>query len=132
MGFQSWKTSDTDESVSNYDSLRGALPVYFILPDDTVVFEDRYAGYGEFGVYDFYAQVARFSLPEGVTKDMNDDDLRSAGIELYFAEKDDPRLRICGCLVKDLNLRFPKLAKHKAPWGSLKDSEMCPDQGFFY
>ena len=33
MGFFSWKTSDTNKSISNKYSDRGALPVYLYCPD---------------------------------------------------------------------------------------------------
>ena len=61
MGFFSWKTSDTDESISNASSERGALPCYLLIPKEFgggSIYEDKYEGYGMFGGRDAYALVA--------------------------------------------------------------------------
>lgn len=49
MGFSSFKTSDTQESISNAYSSRGALPVHMITEDGKVFSEEDYQGYMEFG-----------------------------------------------------------------------------------
>ena len=58
MGFFSWITSDTHESISNAYSDRGALPVYLYCPDGTKIYEPDYQGYGDFGGHDAYALLA--------------------------------------------------------------------------
>ena len=61
MGFFSWKTSDTNKSISNAYSKRGALPVYVLCPDGTTIYEDEYEGYGVFGGYDIFDLVAEWN-----------------------------------------------------------------------
>ncbi|MBU1568448.1 MAG: hypothetical protein KJ630_22825 [Proteobacteria bacterium] len=46
MGFFSWMTSDTDESISNAYSSRGPLEVWVYLPDGSILHEPSYEGYG--------------------------------------------------------------------------------------
>ena len=64
MGMFSWKTSDTDKSISNVYSIRGALPVYVLIPKelhkefDEYIYEPMYEGYGEFCGVDIYNLVA--------------------------------------------------------------------------
>ena len=61
MGFFSWVTSDTNKSVSNAWSTRGALPVYLLCPDGTKIHEADYDGYGVFGGKDVYELVAEWN-----------------------------------------------------------------------
>lgn len=83
MGFFSWKTSDTDTSISNSYSIRGALPVHMITEDGRVFTEPDYEGYGVFGGKDIYELIAEMNglCPEGDT-----DQKRSAAIDLLFKE----------------------------------------------
>ena len=62
MGFFSWKTSDTDTSISNSYSSRGALPVHMITEDGRVFTEPEYEGYGVFGGKDIYELIAHFVI----------------------------------------------------------------------
>ncbi len=56
MGLFSWKTADTNESISNKFSDKGALPVKMIDDKNNVYIETDYEGYGVFGGVDFYLQ----------------------------------------------------------------------------
>jgi hypothetical protein len=113
MGFFSWKTSDTDESISNAESCCGALPVYMYLPDGQVVHEKSYSGYGIFGGIDFYEEVIK---PDG-TKVKN----RREGIDCFF---DKENSSFC---------KFPKFATtNNYKYEDLSPAKECPDQGFFY
>lgn len=58
MGFFSWKTSDTNRSISNAHSKRGTFNVYVLCPDGTAIPEGNYDGYGVFGGFDIYELVA--------------------------------------------------------------------------
>jgi len=49
MGFFSWKTSDTGESIPNHYSNRPVFKVHMITEDGQVFTEDNYEGYGVFG-----------------------------------------------------------------------------------
>lgn len=81
MGFFSWKTSDTDTSISNSYSIRGALPVHMITEDGRVFTEPDYEGYGVFGGKDIYELIAELNdlCPQGDT-----DQKRSAAIDLIY------------------------------------------------
>lgn len=62
MGYFSWKTQDTNQSISNRDSVRGALPVYMVNPKTgESYFEPDYDGYGRFGGKDYYELVAELN-----------------------------------------------------------------------
>lgn len=70
MGFFSWITSDTERSVSNIHSDRGAFPVYVLIPGEFgggAIRESEYGGYGIFDgkdIYDLVAEWNRHCLPE--------------------------------------------------------------------
>jgi len=68
MGFFSWVTSDTEMSITNRYTERGALPVYVLCPDGTNIYEDNYNGYGVFGGKDIYELVAEWNR-ENLTPD---------------------------------------------------------------
>ncbi len=54
MGFFSWKTMDTDKSISNAYSNRGTFRVQMVDDKGNVWTEDNYEGYGVFGGKDYY------------------------------------------------------------------------------
>lgn len=117
MGFFSWLTSDTHESISNSFSSRGALPVYLVTPDNEHIFEPEYEGYGVFGGFDAYALLAKWNAPELCTGDTDHD--RGIGIQLAFGSKP---------------LKFPlKFSTNETVrYEQLPPAEYCPDQGYFY
>lgn len=109
MGMFSWLTSDTEESISNQHSYKGALPVKMLAPDGRVWVEENYEGYGVFGGKDFFALVDELNGGTGDrVRGIDIQDLRSTVL---------PRLVTIGC---------------KTPYERLDDNLRCPDQGFFY
>ena len=108
----SWKTSDTNESVSNSFSCRGALPCKLLLPDGTVYIEEDYEGYGIFGGEDYYSLLAELN---GLAKD------RDLGIDLEFGTNTS-------------SLVFPKVVTLgcSRSYSELPKSKTCSRQGYFY
>jgi len=93
-----------------------------ILPDDTYVDETEYEGYGEFGGLDFYAQVAKYSVPEQVTGDV--DYNRGIGIDLCFDNEES------------IAVKMPKFieiidGEEILKWEEYLDPIICPDQGYY-
>lgn len=120
MGFFSWETCDTNESIANQHSIRPTFPVHMITPDGRVFTEKYYDGYGEFGGKDFYELLAELN---GLPPD------RSAGIDLSFKENpngDNTPGVIYPKFVMDLKDDV------KAQYVSLPNPVSCRDQGFFY
>lgn len=118
MGFFSWKTSDTHESISNKYSNRGALSVYLYCPDGNKLYETDYEGYGKFGGHDAYALLAQWNIPEKCLGDEEKD--RKLGIQIAFYEKD--------------KMKYPlKFAESdKFTYEELDPAEVCKFQGYFY
>ena len=120
MGFFSWKTCDSDESIANNCSTRPTLTVHMITPDGRVFTEEDYEGYGEFGGKDFYELLAELN---GLGSD------GSAGIDLCFKSNsngDNTPGVIYPKLVEDLE------SDVVAQYNSLPNPETCEAQGFFY
>ena len=60
MGFFSWKTSDTKQSIPNVASGRHTRPVYLLQPNGKAPIEEReYEGHGRFGDVDAYVWLAK-------------------------------------------------------------------------
>ena len=117
MGFFSWETSDTNESVSNKHSIRGAKPCKMIAPDGRVWKELDYNGYGEFGGKDFYELLAELN---GLESD------RDKGIGLAF--------RDCPSGDNAVGVIYPKIVSMSftGKYTDVPNSRSCDDQGFFY
>lgn len=115
MGFFSWLTSDTHESISNKYSNRGALPVYLYCPDGTKIYEPDYDGYGRFGGHDAYALLAQWNCP---------------GLCCGDEEKD----RSIGISIENRKLKYPlKFAESDGyTYEELEPAVGCPEQGYFY
>ena len=109
MGMYSWITSDTNESISNVYSVKGALPVKLLDNEGNEYFEDAYEGYGVFGGVEFYDLVAT----------LNGLNSRDDAISAAFGNE---------------KLVLPKLvsADCTLTYDELPDSESCSAQGFFY
>lgn len=120
MGFFSWNTCDTGESIANNCSTRPTFTVHMIAPDGRVFTEKDYEGYGEFGGKDFYDLLCDLNgLPED----------RSAGIDLVF--KNNPSGDNTPGVI------YPKFVEDLeddvvAQYNSLPNPESCEAQGFFY
>lgn len=112
MGFFSFKTTDTDESIPNIYSERH--PIRVVMKDNkgNHWVEEDYDGYGMFGGKDIYELVA----------EMNGKTTRDEGITLFFSSQ---RGEIDKILTPNL-LRYGD-----AEWKdiTLKD---CEYQGYFY
>jgi hypothetical protein len=113
MGFFSWLTADTKETIPNIYSKRKRKPVYLVLPEGNLK-ENGYGGYGEFCGFDAYALLA---LKNGDGYD------RDKGIHIFFSEEHRTgQLEFC------LKFSF----NPKAKYDKLPPSEDCPNQGYFY
>jgi len=80
MGFFSWRTSDTKQSIQNSHSSRNTFTVYMITEDGRVFKEEEYDGYGIFGGQDIYELVAELNNLPGKSADKK----RSAAIDLLY------------------------------------------------
>ncbi len=109
MGFFSWITADTKESIPNVYSSRETFTVYMTAPDGRQWRESAYEGYGEFGGKDYYELVA----------ELNGKTSRSEGISICFSEYVD-------------GVVLPTLSRSK-DW-TVEDGlpSNCPNQGYFY
>lgn len=120
MGFFSWNTCDTGESIANNCSTRPTFEVHMIAPDGRVFTEPDYEGYGEFGGKDFHELLAELN---GLAPD------RSLGIDLTF--KNNPNGDNTPGVI------YPKFVEILeddvvAQYNSLPNPESCEAQGFFY
>lgn len=116
MGFFSWLTSDTKESIRNRYHKRKALPVYLITPENEKIYEPKYEGYGVFGGHDVFVLLARWNAPEVCTGDDVLD--RVIGLNIYFG--DNP-------IEKPLKFSTNKDARYE----DLEPAKDCPNQGSF-
>ena len=107
MGFFSWKTADTKESIPSCHSSRETFEVTLLAPDGRKWTEDYYEGYGVFGGKDVYELLAELHGQEG----------RGAGITL-----DKEGIKYPIKIVRNGDLDYDDVGA----------SERCPDQGFFY
>lgn len=137
MGFFSWKTSDTSESIPSVYSDRRSFTVHLITRDGQIYTEHNYQGYGEFGGMDIYLLIANLNKIKGDT----DDKKRSAGIDLCFKNNPDGSFQKCA----DKGLIMPKIVTHRS--GSITSTksaaykkwfdsfpypDTCEYQGYFY
>ena len=120
MGFFSWNTCETGESIANQFSNRPTFTVHMITPDGRVFTEEDYEGYGEFGGKDFFELLAEIN---GLESD------REIGIDLVF--KDNPGgdntpgviyPKLVECLDDDVVVQY----------NNLENPESCEAQGYFY
>lgn len=131
MGFFSWKASDTNRSISNKYSIRGTFPVYVLVPKEfqeeygKYIEEKEYEGYGVFGNEDMYSLVAKWNVPEQCKKEgklLENDDLRSIGIDIACYDEQNAKLKYPIKIVENKNLRYEDVLP----------SKNALDQGFFY
>lgn len=122
MGFISWMTCDTGESISNRYSTRGATPAYVLIPEEFgggCIAESEYEGYGRFGGHDVYALVARWNRPDECNGDDSHD--RDIGFDIAYCDR------------RNLRLRHPiKIASKPMRYEDTGSSKTCPEQGYFY
>jgi hypothetical protein len=110
MGFFSWKTSDTQETIWNIYSGKKTIGVYLIDDRGNKWFEDKYDGYGFFGGKDFYELLAEMNGKESD---------RNIGLDLAFS--DNPSEYKFPKLVVDPNIKYE----------DVPDCKQCRTQGFF-
>ena len=107
MGFFSWITQDTGQSIANTCSSRHTFSVTMTDDKGNQWREDNYDGYGVFGGKDYYELLDEMNGGNGD---------RNRGIDLFFGDEPfkAPSLSRCGAYYNG-----------NAP-------EDCPDQGYFY
>ena len=110
MGFFSWLTNDSKESIANYHSSRPTFTVYLLDNKGNCWKETEYNGYGDFGGKDFFELLAEMNGEEG----------REKGIDLFYEpDKDD--------------VLYPNLVIDVDNWNWVNEKpERCPWQGYFY
>ena len=126
MGFFSWKTQDTDNSIANQYSNRKTFRVQMLDNKGNVWTEDNYEGYGRFGGKDFYELLAEMNgFESDKTCDEYTDEARGFGINLAF--KDNPN----GIATK--GVFYPNLIEQADGWFYNESGpDNCEYQGYFY
>lgn len=108
MGFFSWVTQDSEESISNKYSASGAIDQVFLHDNKGNVWTEKdYEGYGVFGGMPFYKLMGEMN---GVSWD--------EALDLESRPKPDTL--------------FPNLTRHKDWEWVNKCPANCPAQGYFY
>ena len=143
MGFFSWKTADTLESIPVWASSRPTFTVHVQLPDgrETLV-EERYDGYGHFNGRDFFGLIVEINdiaRPRKGREQQFDEKWRTLGISLHYADPCADHLslepyseavrRKCRRIQ---GLKRPRISRYPAAWTTLPDNQNCPWQGYFY
>jgi len=114
MGFFSWKTQDTNQSIANSFSGRNTFKVHMVDNKGNVYTEHNYEGYGVFGGKDFFVLLSEMN---GIFL-ADKEDMREAGIDLAFSNK--PYLS-------------PNLVRNLDNWRYTEQApEDCEYQGYFY
>jgi hypothetical protein len=169
MGFFSWNTADTDESIANVHSGKPVKTVYLIQPNGLpAIKESHYQGHGHFGEIDAYAWLAGMNFGDEKLVDV----AINADCGRYL--EDDKAIYLCSLHLSSKNFKkvvptakkivmfsnynevlpngmtgsqmtaqgFSKSIELKYPlkfsfnpdaqYESLKASESCPFQGYFY
>lgn len=125
MGFSSFLTNDTQRSISNSWSSRGALPVVMCDNKGNHWEETSYEGYCSFGGVDYFVVLA---LMNGIinTNQLQDEyaveKARCQGIDMYYKQEE-------GTL-------YPNLVEAEnfyQGWEWVNERpESCREQGYFY
>lgn len=132
MGFFSWKTMDTDKSISNESSVRGTFRVQMMDDKGNVWTEDNYEGYGIFGGKDYYELLAEMNglkpnddVYNCMSPEQYTDYMRGQGIDLAFREN--------GSGDHSFGVKYPNLVEMAKGWTYQHcGPDSCPDQGYFY
>ena len=126
MGFFSWNTMDTDNSIANEHSNRKTFRVQMMDNKGNVFTENEYEGYGRFGGKDFYELLAEMNgFESDKTGDEYTDEARGFGINLAF--KDNPN----GIGTK--GVLYPNLVEQANGWVyEMSGPDNCEYQGYFY
>lgn len=109
MGFFSFITQDTNQSIFNYHTGK-QFPVMMTDNKGNRWIESDYAGYGVFGGKDYYQLLA----------EMNGYNDRRKGVDLYFSNRETHP-----------NILFPNLTEDMQwTWRNERPND-CPNQGYF-
>ena len=129
MGFFSWKTMDTDESIPNVYSNKPAFKVTLIDDKGNKWTETAYDGYGIFGGMDYYVLLAEMNRElleniEGAKLNFNDTEtVRDMGISLEFHGNEAVKKQIT----------WPNFVRNPDRWEWKNEQpKTCPNQGYFY
>ena len=126
MGFFSWKTMDTDESIANQYSNRKTFRVQMLDNKGNVWTEDDYEGYGRFDSKDYYELLAEMN---GFTSDKTGDEYtdEARGFVINIAFKDN------GSGIATKGVLYPNLIEQADGWFYNESGpENCEHQGYFY
>ena len=107
MGFYSFKTADTNESICNVHTGKHR-PVYLLMPDGNHILECAYQGYGIFGGHRAYDLLAEMNGYEG------------DGLDLHYSDR-----------YNDLPFQLKFSFDPNANYHDLPASEDCEAQGYF-
>lgn len=91
MGYFSWKTCDTKESIANIhaDHPNAGRTVYMLQPNGMEPIEQNgYGGYGVFGKRDAFVWLAKMNISEEIISEIEDDieGIRNLGINIDCCE----------------------------------------------
>ena len=127
MGFFSWKTQDTDRSISNTYSNVKTFRVQMIDNKGNVWTEAQYDGYGVFGGKDYYELLAEMNgFTSDLTGDSYTDAAREFGIDLAFSKGN-------GSGVGTEGVYYPNLIEMADGWVyEMAGPDSCEYQGYFY
>ena len=126
MGFFSWNTMDTDESIANEHSNRKTFRVRMMDNKGNVWTEDNYDGYGRFGGKDFYELLAEMNgFTSDKTGEVYTDEARGFGIDIAFKDN--------GSGVGTEGVYYPNLIEMADGWVyEMAGPDSCDYQGYFY
>jgi hypothetical protein len=126
MGFFSWNTMDTDESIANEHSNRKTFRVQMMDNKGNVWTEDNYDGYGRFGGKDFYELLAEMNgFTSDKTGEVYTDEARGFGIDIAFKDN--------GSGVGTEGVYYPNLVEQAKGWVyEMAGPDSCDFQGYFY
>ena len=126
MGFFSWNTMDTDNSIANEHSNRKTFRVQMMDNKGNVWTEDNYDGYGRFGGKDFYELLAEMNgFESDKTGDEYTDEARGFGINLAFKDN--------GSGIATEGVYYPNLVEKANGWVyEMGGPDNCEFQGYFY
>jgi hypothetical protein len=124
MGFFSWECAVSKEDIMNEHTKQGATPCVLVCPDDSIIEENNYNGYGVFGGRDAYSLLAIWNDPKLKNDPENDKKYRDQGINMAFKKH------------KKQGLEFPLKFVLKKYYTGQKYSELAPSdladgQGFW-
>lgn len=122
MGFSSWTTADTGESIMNSYCAKPSGTVYMLSPDGRHVREDSYEGYCRFGGMSAFEHLARMNLPAERLAGLSDDEVDDLGCELDTPHlvliSDGTKHRVCA---RDAGIR-PGVTYHQVSYGDPIDA----------